>query len=180
MKRILLLLTLVGASAGPAAFAAGARAPTSELRKLDVSVGRWIFHGRSLNTAYSKAGTWTWHENCRWSANRLFLECSFDNVWSGKRVRSLVVDTYNSTDKTFWHYEFFAAGASGKRPFVSRMTIDGDTWVEYSSGQHAGKPVRERIVYRFAPPARVTVSIELSRDGKRWTTIDRGKGVKQT
>lgn len=178
MNRPALYLTLAALTASVPALGAGPAPRPPELHKLDVSLGRWVFRGRSLDTAFGKAGTWSWHEDCRWSPDRLFLECSFDNVWSGKPVRSLVVDTYNTEDKTYWHYEFFAAGTSGKHPFVSRMTIDGDTWTEYGSEEHAGKSVKERIVYHFISPTRVEVEIRISPDGRRWTTIDRGEGTK--
>lgn len=180
MKRRFLILALVVVSVCTTAFAATVPTLPPELRKLDVSVGRWVFHGKSLKTAFSKAGTWTWHEDCRWSANRLFLECSFDNVWSGKRILSLVVDTYNVTEKTYWHYEFFAAGASGEHPFVSRMTIDGDTWTESGADEHAGKKIDEHILYHFVSPNRVEVEIEISQDGHNWVTIDQGEGIKQS
>ncbi|MGA9852279.1 MAG: hypothetical protein WBR15_05050 [Gammaproteobacteria bacterium] len=150
-----------------------------ELQKLDVSVGRWVFQGETQNTPVSKAGKWTWNENCRWSENHVFLECSFSNVWSGKAVQSLVVDTWNSQDRTYWHYEMFAAGASGKNPFVSRMTIQGNTWIEYGQDEDHGKKVSERIVYRYASPTRVSVEIQVSRDGVHWKTVDKGEGVKQ-
>lgn len=178
MKRFALPMALAFATAGTA-LAAGAVTPAQKLLKLDVAVGRWIFHGKSLDTAFGKAGNWTWNEDCGWSANRLFLECSFDNEWSGKKVRSLVVDTYNARDKSYWHYELFAAGAGGARPFVSRMTIAGSTWTESGQDTVAGKRVRERIVYDFVSADRVDVKIQISRDGKRWVTIDRGEGEKQ-
>ena len=123
MKRIGLLLALVGVLTGAPAVAAPELSP--QLSKLGVSTGKWVFHGKSLKSQYGRAGSWTWHEDCRWSSNRLFLECTFDNTWSGKTVRSLVVDTYNTEDKSYWHYEFFAEGAGGDDPFVPRMTVHG-------------------------------------------------------
>jgi hypothetical protein len=147
------------------------------LRKLDVAQGRWTFHGRTLKTAFSKPGTWTWKADCRWSApDRLFLECAFDNVWNGKPVRSLVVDTYNTHDHRYWHYEMFEAGAGGRHPFAAPLTIHGPVWIE-SGG---GKKIRQRIVYRYRSSTRVDVAIELSRDGGiHWVVIDEGQGVKE-
>jgi|GEM_PF-776555 len=179
MNRTAVFLTFTLLAASTAAGAAQTQPQSPELRKLDVSVGRWVFHGKSLDTPFSQAGKWTWREDCRWSPNGLFLTCAFDNVWSGKAVRSLVVDTWNSRDGTYWHYEFFAAGAGGAKPFVSRMTIHGDTWVEHGTDKNHGRTVQERIVYRFASSRRVRVTIEVSRDGKHWTTTARGVGVKR-
>ncbi len=102
MKHRALFLLLAASTAS--ALAGNNRPLSPELQKLDISVGRWVFHGKSLDTPFSKAGSWTWNENCRWSENRLFLECSFDNEWSGKAVKSLVVDTWNGEDKSYWHY----------------------------------------------------------------------------
>lgn len=159
-------------------FAAGEQAFSPELQKLAVSVGQWRFRGVSLGTRFSKPGKWTWHEDCGWSASRVFLLCSFTNDWSGKIVKSLVVDTYNSVDHAYWHYEIFAVGASGGHPFVSRMTVHGNTWIEYGRDQEHGKKISERIVYHFTSPVRVSVQIDISRDGVHWITVDRGEGMK--
>jgi len=175
MQRIALPLALVGVLAGAPALAA----PSPQLSKLGVSTGKWVFHGKALKSQYGKAGSWTWHEDCRWSSNRLFLECTFDNTWSGKTVRSLVVDTYNTEDHSYWHYEFFAEGAGGAHPFVSRMAVHGNTWIEYGHEKQNGKRLRERIVYHFLSAKKVKVRIEISRNGHDWTTVDRGEGTKQ-
>src|SRR5690242_4895853 len=69
---------------------AGSAAESSELQKLDVSLGKWVFHGTTKERS-GKTGSFTWNEDCQWSPNHLFLECTFSNVWSGKPVESLVV-----------------------------------------------------------------------------------------
>ncbi len=174
---------LVWASAVAAAPAA---APTDgvthlsrELRKLDVSLGRWAFHGTTRDAKTGKIGDFTWHEDCRWSPNSRYLECTFSNVWSGRRVESLVVDTYNDKDRGYWHYELFSSGASGMHPFVSRMTIRGDTWIEYGRTAIPGKRRGERIVYRWGPPGRVHVVIETSKDGVQWNVEAQGDGKRR-
>ncbi len=172
-----LVLPLLAALVMTPCFARSPTRPTA-LRKLDIAVGRWTFHGQTLKTAFSKAGAWIWQADCRWSApDRLFLECAFDNVWNGKPVRSLVVDTYNTRDHRYWHYEMFAAGAGGRHPFASTLAIHGPVWVE-SGGGSGSRKIRQRIVYRYQSTSRVGVAIELSRDGIHWITIDRGEGVK--
>lgn len=177
MKRILSLSIFVGLLFCLPAFAAG-RPLSPQLRKLNISLGHWVFHGQSRNPRTGRTGSWTWNEHCRWSSNRVFLECTFDNVWSGSHVRSLVIDTYNTRDHSYWHYEVYAAGARGNHPFVSRMTVRGDTWVESAQHEDHGKQVRERVVYRFLSPSRVRVAIQTSVDGSRWVTLDRGVGRK--
>lgn len=162
-----------------AAMPAAAQAGSSpELQKLDVSAGRWVFHGTS-KTKSGKTQPFTWNENCEWSPNRMYLECTFSNVWSGRAVESLVVDTYNTTDHSYWHYEFYAGGEKGDHPFVSRMDVNGNTWIEYGQQAIPGKKTGERIVYHWDPPNRVSVAIETSGDGVHWSAVDQGEGVKQ-
>ena len=96
-----------------------------------------MYHGETLNTAFGKAGKWTWNEHCGWSKNRMFMVCSFTNDWGGKIVKSLVVDTYNQKDKSYWHYELFNSG-SGDKPFVSKMDISGNTRIENATGGDYG------------------------------------------
>ena len=151
---------------------------SAELQKLDVSLGKWIFHGTTRDRS-GKTGSFTWNENCAWSPNHLFLECTFSNVWSGKPVESLVVDTYNTADKSYWHYEFYASGEKGDKPFVSRMEVNGDTWIEHGRDVIPGKQSGERIVYNWGPPGHVKVAIETSKDGTHWEAVDQGEGVRQ-
>jgi hypothetical protein len=180
MKRSLLLPLVCSAAFTLAPmFSAGGQPLSPELQKLDISVGRWVFHGKTLKTASGKPGSWTWNEDCRWSPNHLFLECTFSNVWSGRAVESLVVDTYNSKDHSYWHYELYASGEPGKSPFVSRMEIAGDTWIEFGQEAVPGKKIGERIVYRWQSPSHVSVAIENSKDGVHWEAIDQGEGEKQ-
>lgn len=174
---VLLLVCSAALVIGPAP--AGAQSLSPELKKLDISVGRWVFHGKELKTKSGKPASFTWNEDCRWSPNNLYLECSFSNVWAGKPIESLVVDTYNTRDRSYWHYELYATGEHGGDPFVSRMDVDGNTWIEYGQQAVPGKKTGERIVYHWNPPNHVSVAIENSKDGVQWTTVDEGEGVKQ-
>ena len=166
---------------GEAARAAAAARP-AQLQKLDIAIGRWVFHGKTVAAAGAapgrKAAAWTWRADCRWSTDRRYLLCAFHNVWAGKPVESLVVDTWNSRDRSYWHYEMFSAGAGGAHPFSSRMTIRGNTWIEQSASERHGQKLRTRIVYVYSSSRRVRVKIQSSRDGKPWKTLDAGIGVK--
>ncbi|MGH8403293.1 MAG: hypothetical protein ACRESO_07835 [Gammaproteobacteria bacterium] len=110
----------------------------------------------------------------------MFMVCSFTNDWSGTAIKTLVVDTYNQQDHGFWHYELFNDGKTGAEPFISRMSINGNTRVEYAESVDAGKKYKTRITYVFDSPTHVKVKIEISRHGGFWVTVDQGEGVKQS
>jgi hypothetical protein len=159
------------------AFASGFPPLSPELKALDAQNGHWIYKG---TTAFGgKPGTFTWEEHCGWSSNQLFLMCSFDNDWSGDKVQSLVVDSWNAHDKAYWHYEFFAVGGSGEKPFASKMTIAGKTWTELGEDDDKGKKSYDRISYVYTSPTEVKVKIEVSPDQKTWRTVLDGTGIKQ-
>ena len=179
MKKLALVWFVLACAAGSSALAAEEPALSPELQKLDISVGRWVYHGETLNTPFGKAGKWTWNEDCRWSQNRMFMVCSFTNDWAGKTVKSLVVDTYNDKDKSFWHYELFNNGSSGAKPFISKMIVNGNTRIEYAESMDHGKKYQTRITYVFDSPTHVKVKIELSRHGAYWVKVDQGEGMKQ-
>ncbi len=148
-----------------------------ELKALDVQSGHWVYHG---TTAFGgKAGTFSWDEHCSWSSNKLFLNCSFDNDWSGDKIQSEVVDTWNAQDKSYWHYEFFAVGGTGANPFSSKMTIAGDTWTEVGEDDDKGKKTYDRIMYKYSSATQVSVSIEVSTDQVHWKKELDGTGTKQ-
>lgn len=171
----LLLLTAGIACAAPAHSppAEGAR-----FRELDVSAGRWVYHGRFLGGAGAHPSPWTWREDCRWSANRVFMLCSFSNTWAGRHVDSEVVDTYDPKEDSFWHYEIFNTGRSAGKPFAVRMRIEGATRTESWTDTHNGKSVHQRIVYEFASGDKVAVSFQQSADGAHWKTTASGTGEK--
>jgi hypothetical protein len=178
-RRLFFTLACCAALGAAPLLAAGAQAPSAELQKLDISTGRWVFHGEAINATTGASTPFTWNEDCGWSPNHLFLECTFSNNWNGRAVESLVVDSYNSVDKSYWHYEMYATGQRGSNPFVSRMDIAGNVWTEHGRDVVPGKQTGERIVYTWQSPTRVHVEIQTSKDGTTWTTVDRADGVKQ-
>lgn len=178
MKSGVFFIILLAAMVSASTLAADNQALSPELQKLDISAGRWVYHGEALNTPFGKGGKWTWNEDCGWSANREFMVCSFTNDWSGTLIKSLVVDTWNKKDQGYWHYELYPGGA-GDKPFISRMTVNGNTRVEYATDSEHGKQVETRITYLFDSPTHVQVKIEVSRAGAGWVTVDEGEGVKQ-
>ncbi|MGH8181968.1 MAG: hypothetical protein ACRETR_13425 [Steroidobacteraceae bacterium] len=160
-----------------AALAQTPAAQDGPLQQLDVSAGHWVYQGQSLGEKGAHPSAWTWNEECRWSANHIFMLCSFSNTWGGKHVDSVVVDTYSRKDGAFWHYEIF--NDSGAKTFASKMQIDGATRTESWTETRKGKSVRERIVYQFTSPSEVTVKFQRSQDGTHWQTTASGKGEKQ-
>lgn len=179
MKRSLLLVLVCAAIAGVAPLRAAGVTPPAELQQLNVSVGHWVFHGTSAATATRPAQPFTWDAHCDWSPNHWYLECAFSNTYVGRKVESLVVNTYNTTDRTFWHYEFFSVGQSGKTPFVTRMDVKNNVWTEYGREAIPGKQTGQRIIYTWMPPNRVDMKIETSKDGTSWTTVNHAQGVKE-
>ena len=173
------LALLATALALTTAFAADFAPPAPELKALDVQAGHWVYHGTTTDSATGKTGSFSWDEHCSWFSDKLFLNCSFDNDWSGDKVQSEVVDTWNAKDQTYWHYEFFAVGDSGAKPFASRMTIQGNTWTEVGEDDDKGKKSYDRISYVYTSPTRVTVKIEVSPDQQHWKTVLEGEGTKQ-
>jgi hypothetical protein len=150
-----------------------------QFKALDVQSGHWVYHGTT--TFDGKPGTFTWDEHCSWSSNKLFLNCSFDNDWSGDKVQSEVVDSWNAKDQAYWHYEFFAVGGGGANPFAAKMTIQGNTWTELGEDDDdKGKKSYTRISYIYTSPAKVTVKLETSPDQKQWKTVLDGTGAKQS
>lgn len=178
MKTACLATLVLLVSASPGAFASDASAPAAKLHQLDVSAGDWVYHGKFLATKKSPATPWTWHEHCEWSANHQFMMCSFANTWAGKRVDSLVVDTYNPRDHSFWHYEIFSGSDTPAKPFAAKMQIDGPVRTESWTQTEHGKTGHIRIVYKFQSDEKVTVRFQQSDDGKRWRTTGEGVGTK--
>lgn len=171
-------LLLVASCITSVALAAGSPTEDTKLHQLDVSAGHWIYHGHFLANGGARASAWTWHEDCHWSANRVFMLCSFSNTWAGRHVDSEVVDTYDGPGNTFWHYEIYPSGDSAGKPFASKMQVEGSTRTESWTQTRKGKSVQQRIVYKFASADKVTVMFQRSEDGTHWSTTAMGTGEK--
>ena len=168
------LLLALATCVSSATLAAG----DARLAQLAISEGSWVYRGHEFGSAGSRPTDFVWHADCRWSANRAFMMCSFSNTWGGRHINSLVVDTFNHRDNAFWHYEIFEDGDASDKPFASKMQIDGPLRIEEWTEGHHGKPVRQRIVYKFASDRKVAVTFEQSQDGKAWKTTASGTGEK--
>ena len=171
LSGLLLSLAVCIPSAAFAAHDAG-------LKQLAISEGSWVYRGHVFGDAGSRPTEFVWHADCRWSANRAFMMCSFSNTWGKQHVNSLVVDTFNPHDKAFWHYEIFEDGDAPDKPFASKMQIDGPTRIEEWTESLHGRAIRQRIVYKFASDKKVTVSFQQSQDGNAWKTTANGEGQK--
>ena len=146
-----------------------------ELRALDIAAGKWEYQGENLATSDKKTEKWTWSEDCSWSVNRAFMACGFVMRSPGKIVKSLSVSTFNYTDRHYWHYEVFDSDGSGAEPFISQMTLSGETWTSYGKADNKNY----RVIYRYISVSHVNVRIELSSDDTHWTLVAQGEGVKQ-
>ncbi|GLQ99138.1 hypothetical protein [Dyella mobilis] len=174
MRRATIFASLAAMTLAVPAWSADTPLP-AELQPLDIAAGTWLYHGENLATADQKAGQWTWVEVCGWSANHAFMACSFTMNWPGQVVKSLAINTYNFSDKSYFHYEMFDSQSHGADPFIACMTIAGNTWTHYGSADKK----TYRVIYHYVSPTRVTVRIELSDDRTHWTTMAQGEGVKQ-
>lgn len=175
---LLLVSTAVTAALAQSPPARSPSTQSAQLQKLDVSAGTWVYHGHFLGGPKAPPSPWSWHEDCRWSGNHVFMLCSFSNTWAGRHVDSEVVDTYDPKGDSFWHYEIFNSGASAGKPFAVRMQIEGSVRTESWTETRKGKSVHQRIVYRFASGERVQVFFEESSDGTHWKTTASGTGEK--
>lgn len=169
---------LIASCVASVAVAAGSPAESAKLHELDVSAGRWIYHGHFLGRGGAHPSAWTWHEDCHWSANGFFMLCSFSNTWAGRHVDSEVVDTYDAPGNTFWHYEIYPNGDSAGKPFAAKMQIEGSLRTESWTQTRKGKSVQQRIVYKFTSANEVSVMFQRSEDGTHWTTTATGTGEK--
>ncbi|MGA7540244.1 MAG: DUF1579 family protein [Steroidobacteraceae bacterium] len=172
------VLLLLGSCIAAAALAQSPPADGARFHELDVSAGRWVYHGHFLGGPGAHPSPWTWHEDCHWSDNQVFMLCSFSNTWAGRHVDSVVIDTYDPKRNTFWHYEVYNTGGSAGKPFASRMQIDGTRRTETWTETRKGRTVHQRIVYRFTSTDAVTVQFQQSKDGTHWMTTASGAGEK--
>lgn len=175
MRRASYFASLIALAAAAAAAGPHAQSLPEELRPLSIAAGTWLYHGTNVATADQKAGSWTWLEQCGWSANKAFMACSFTMNGPDGTVKSLAISTYNADDKSYWHYETFESGSDGGSPFIGRMTVAGRTWTYDGK---AGK-MSYRVIYHYESATKVTLRIEESNDDAHWTVIAQGEGRKQ-
>lgn len=175
MRRMSTFAPLVMLASAQVVCAAGAKSLPPELRPLSVFAGTWLYRGANVATADQKAGNWRWWEKCGWSANKVFMACSFIMNDPDKTEKTLAISTYNYDEKRYWHYEAFSSGGGGAGPFIARMTFSGDTWTL----QGKFGDMSYRTIYHYDSPTKVAIRVERSQDDVHWTTVAHGEGRKQ-
>jgi hypothetical protein len=175
-----LVLSCISSFVSAAALAAEPASLAPELESLNIAVGQWGYQGENRQTAYTKAGKWSWDVDCGWSANRIYLVCSFAMDWPEGPDHSLSISTYNKLDKAYWHYEVID-DYKGNKPVVARMLIDGNTWTDASNNVDAnGKATSQyRVVYQYTSTTHVNVKFEASDDATHWMLLGEGEGIKR-
>jgi hypothetical protein len=148
---------------------------STELQPMGIAIGTWLYRADDVGTATHKSDKWMGVETCGWSANRAFMACSVTVNDPTKTVKSLSINTYNCTDKSYWHYETIDSGSGGAGPFIAHMTIVGNVWTMYGNLNKKAY----RVTHRYLSTSRVVVQIETSGDSIHWVTVAQEEGLKQ-
>jgi hypothetical protein len=184
MKRIERVAVIVGVVALVLGLALPVCAQTAESAttdpraKLNIWEGRWNVQIQTMETAYSHAGTSSYHGDCSWLPNHGFMLCDFitNNAPStGKPGNAITILSYSESEKAYKHLVL----ERDLNPEMNAIVaIDGNVWTVPFEISDKGKTYLCHDVYNFVSPSKFLMRFEMSSDaGRHWVLVMKQEGV---
>jgi hypothetical protein len=183
MKRIERVSVIVGVlalalgSALPVCAQTSESASTDPSAKLNIWGGRWNVQIQTMETAYSHAGTSSYHGDCSWLPNHGYMLCDFvaDRAPStGKPGNAITILSYNDSEKA---YEHLVLERDLNPQMKAVMTVDGNVWTIPFELSDKGKTYLCHDIYNFVSPNKFLMRFEMSNDGGRhWVLVMKQEG----
>ena len=144
-----------------------------EVAKLGAFLGDWKLTSEPI--AGGSPARVTVDIHCGWSAMGDYLVCSQKLEAASHAPEILCIYRYDTERKVYVFTNFTPAGD----PSEMRLAIDGNTWNYTSQQEVEGNKQHIRTIDVFTSPNEVTYTSARSDNGTDWTTLGRGRIVKQ-
>ena len=147
--------------------------PGPEVKKMAALVGTW-------STAYnmqpvpgmSPGGKATSTSTCVWTAGGFGISCKETlHMAAEGTVTSTGLMSYDAEAKNYIYSEVSSTGEA----FVSRGTVNGDTWVFENDSTMQGKPVHGRFTAKFTTKDTCELKYEMGPDANSMQVVMDGK-----
>jgi hypothetical protein len=148
--------------------------PGPEVKRLGYFVGKWRSEGEMKPSPFGAGGKYTESEDVEWMPGGFFLLIHSDEKTPMGNGTTLMILGYNVEKKAYTFNAFDSMGESE----TAMGTLEGDTWTWLSDSVMGGKAVKTRFTMKELSPTSYSTKLEMSADGRAWTTIMEGKTTK--
>jgi hypothetical protein len=176
MKKLLLVslvMFLSAASSISAQTVQQSKKPSPAFQKEgEYYVGYWTLTGETIRSPFGPGGQrFDASERLEWLPGSFFLMA---RSYEGTKWSALTIIGYDENKNVFTHTRYTATGA------VETMegTAQGNTEVWSGDSEVRGKQMKQRLTIEKLSPVLYTFKGEISPDGRRWSLVYEGKGIK--
>jgi hypothetical protein len=147
--------------------------PGPEVKKLAAMIGSWsTTYDMKAIPGISPGGKATSTHTCVWTAGGFGVSCTekLDMGAMGKET-SVSLIFYDSEAKNYVHSEVSSLGEA----FVSRGTVNGDTWVFETDTPMMGKPMHSKATFTYTSKDACEMKYEMGPDANSMKVAMEGK-----
>jgi hypothetical protein len=147
--------------------------PGPEHKKLSYFVGHWKTEGDMKPGPMGPGGKFSGTDDCKW-LGEFFVTCNTNGSGAMGKISGIGVMGYDGAKKTYTWNGFNSMGENES----ASGTVDGKTWTYTNENVMGGKTYKGRYTMVEQGPDAYTYKLEMSEDGKNWTTAMEGKSTK--
>ncbi len=167
----LLLCTAIAFAQAPTA----PPAPGPEVKKMAAMIGNWTSTYDMKAAMGMPGGKGTSTTSCVWTAGGFGVSCTEKaDLGAMGKVTSVSLMAYDSEAKNYIHFEVDSNGEA----FVSRGTVNGDTWVFETDTPMMGKPAHSRFTVTYTSKDASEMKFEMGPDANSMQVILTGKQMR--
>ena len=151
--------------------------PGPEHKKLEAFVGTWTFEGEMKPGPMGPGGKMTGTDRVQWLPGNFFVERRFEGKGPGGEMKGVEILGYDSGKKVYTYNFFDSMGITG----LGTMTVSGNTWTVSGTSSMGATVFHDRCTLGFGGGMNtLTITCEVSPDGKTWTPSFEGKATKSS
>jgi Protein of unknown function (DUF1579) len=149
--------------------------PGPEHQKLGTFVGNWTFEGEMKPGPMGPGGKITGTDRIQWLPGNFFVERRFEGKGPMGEMKGVEILAYDSAKKVHTFNVFDSTGSMGS----GTLTLSGNTWTATGVGSMGGQTMHDRCTLALgAGGTTLTITCEMSPDGKKWAPSFEGKATK--
>jgi hypothetical protein len=144
-------------------------APGPEVKRLAYFVGTWKTEGLAkMSSMGGPDGKVTSTDKTEWLPGGFFIVTHSDGVTPMGPDKELEVEGYDPRDKMYTYHSFDNTGET----VAAKGAVSGDTWSWITDDVMMGPtPMKARVTIKEVSKTQFTFKMEISADGKAWTSI---------
>ena len=147
----------------------------ADLQRLNYFVGSWVLKANIEKGPAAEGGEFRQLLKVEWMKGEHFLISHSETQGSLGDTFGLVVTGFSAKEKKFVYHSFHSTGISER----GTGTVEGKTWTWVSEPPEQEVRLQRRFTMTELTPDKYSFLLEITPDGKNWTTAMQGEAQKQ-